>query len=74
MKFERNHATGQQLHVAPLAGAWIEIPTLALQSARPVVAPLAGAWIEIKITCCVIYACHVAPLAGAWIEIYTAVP
>ena len=33
--------------VAPLAGAWIEIPGIASQPISKVVAPLAGAWIEI---------------------------
>ena len=34
--------------VAPLAGAWIEIPSYLLLSYSYSVAPLAGAWIEIK--------------------------
>ena len=33
--------------VAPLAGAWIEIPIKALTIPLKLVAPLAGAWIEI---------------------------
>ena len=33
--------------VAPLAGAWIEIPVAAVAPLRSMVAPLAGAWIEI---------------------------
>ena len=33
--------------VAPLAGAWIEIPLSVSKTASKSVAPLAGAWIEI---------------------------
>ena len=33
--------------VAPLAGAWIEIPNGWVANCTNVVAPLAGAWIEI---------------------------
>ena len=32
--------------VAPLAGAWIEIPILCTFQTQNMVAPLAGAWIE----------------------------
>ena len=35
--------------VAPLAGAWIEIPTGQKILFRGLVAPLAGAWIEIGV-------------------------
>ena len=35
--------------VAPLAGAWIEIPLFLLSVLSEFVAPLAGAWIEIQI-------------------------
>ena len=34
-------------HVAPFAGAWIEIILTMMQNKREVVAPFAGAWIEI---------------------------
>ena len=33
--------------VAPLAGAWIEMPVFAQGVSAKMVAPLAGAWIEI---------------------------
>ena len=33
--------------VAPLVGAWIEIPTLVSSQISTLVAPLVGAWIEI---------------------------
>ena len=35
------------LYVAPLAGAWIEMPVSSRHSCACGVAPLAGAWIEI---------------------------
>ena len=35
------------MSVAPLAGAWIEIPVFMMLSCGVMVAPLAGAWIEI---------------------------
>ena len=35
------------LRVAPLAGAWIEMPVFAQGVSAKMVAPLAGAWIEI---------------------------
>ena len=35
--------------VAPLAGAWIEIPSISvIKSTNSAVAPLAGAWIEMQ--------------------------
>ena len=34
-------------NVAPLVGAWIEIPNLSLEVMQRLVAPLVGAWIEI---------------------------
>ena len=37
--------------VAPLAGAWIEIPTVIFYKISKIVAPLAGAWIEILWAC-----------------------
>ena len=36
--------------VAPLAGAWIEMPSVLDAHLPDVVAPLAGAWIEISAT------------------------
>ena len=33
--------------VAPLAGAWIEMPAVSRTNVAALVAPLAGAWIEI---------------------------
>ena len=35
------------MHVAPLAGAWIEITKALYITHGSIVAPLAGAWIEI---------------------------
>ena len=35
--------------VAPLAGAWIEMPETVKTHVSVSVAPLAGAWIEIKV-------------------------
>ena len=45
-----NHRILSGLHpsVAPLAGAWIEIPAFQGYATRADVAPLAGAWIEMK--------------------------
>ena len=57
------------LRVAPLAGAWIEIPSTPFLHPSPFVAPLAGAWIEICYVQLALYSVNVAPLAGAWIEI-----
>ena len=59
------------LEVAPLVGAWIEIPSSNLASALRTVAPLVGAWIEISIPIMQRIDVGVAPLVGAWIEIYT---
>ena len=56
------------LNVAPLAGAWIEIVTIAFASSSVMVAPLAGAWIEIPVHPGRWPQSAVAPLAGAWIE------
>ena len=55
--------------VAPLAGAWIEIPMCANHLQCKMVAPLAGAWIEIGSGMTGFNTSFVAPLAGAWIEI-----
>ena len=54
--------------VAPLAGAWIEIPGTFDPKVTTYVAPLAGAWIEITGQKSYIRTDSVAPLAGAWIE------
>ena len=43
-----NAIKGATKNVAPLAGAWIEIPALHTFHKGGKVAPLAGAWIEIK--------------------------
>ena len=56
-------------HVAPLAGAWIEIAILSRDPRNAEVAPLAGAWIEMCYDPQAGMGCIVAPLAGAWIEI-----
>ena len=57
-------------HVAPLAGARIEISSFLVKSTIGFVAPLAGARIEIKQYIDKISSTNVAPLAGARIEIY----
>ena len=57
------------VEVAPLAGAWIEIPYIKALSLFSLVAPLAGAWIEIMQLPTIAALVAVAPLAGAWIEI-----
>ena len=60
----------ENINVAPLAGAWIEISSLTLPACRSHVAPLAGAWIEIDYELAENpVGIKVAPLAGAWIEI-----
>ncbi len=46
LKFEITDFTTWLSHVAPLAGAWIEIPEGVLVPVFSGVAPLAGAWIE----------------------------
>ena len=59
-----------KVHVAPLAGAWIEINTVLGVGSLLTVAPLAGAWIEIGTRNGYVFPPNVAPLAGAWIEIH----
>ncbi len=55
--------------VAPLVGAWIEIPCNLLKYGFAEVAPLVGAWIEILYARGVLAgSITVAPLVGAWIE------
>ena len=56
--------------VAPLVGAWIEIPDEWNYCINDVqVAPLVGAWIEITWNGTLSRRGEVAPLVGAWIEI-----
>ena len=57
------------LKVAPLVGAWIEMPLVLCINIIYKVAPLVGAWIEIPNNVWLINAPIVAPLVGAWIEI-----
>ena len=57
--------------VAPLVGAWIEIPTQKPYLVLVQVAPLVGAWIEIQVKQKHLNLKAVAPLVGAWIEIDT---
>ena len=52
MKFEEYSRKGGRIAVAPLAGAWIEIPPFLLSISKYTVAPLAGAWIEILLFAC----------------------
>ena len=56
------------LHVAPLAGAWIETLHFVCNPFGLFVAPLAGAWIETHFNVDYPLIQIVAPLAGAWIE------
>ena len=69
MKSDIRRSESTLCTVAPLAGAWIEIPDAAAKSIIPAVAPLAGAWIEICNVFSNAVRFSVAPLAGAWIEI-----
>ena len=69
MKSARNGRQDAGDHVAPLAGAWIEMVVRSEMSQLVAVAPLAGAWIEIQPTGFRSEPISVAPLAGAWIEI-----
>ena len=55
--------------VAPLVGAWIEIPVDIVSIPVLPVAPLVGAWIEIRFHHILSFQDRVAPLVGAWIEI-----
>ena len=48
LKYASEHGFHGLVHVAPLAGAWIEITIFCLRSGSRNVAPLAGAWIEMK--------------------------
>ena len=54
--------------VAPHAGAWIEMTSLATWCPCVLVAPHAGAWIEMDCVPGLNGWRHVAPHAGAWIE------
>ena len=56
-------------HVAPFAGAWIEIKSPRYTPFHLLVAPFAGAWIEIFPVRLLPRPTTVAPFAGAWIEI-----
>ena len=47
MKYEADHKTSETDHVAPYAGAWIEIIFFKAVCRYGSVAPYAGAWIEI---------------------------
>ena len=57
------------LHVAPLAGVWIEISDPDIPDRCTDVAPLAGVWIEILENYIANIEEGVAPHAGVWIEI-----
>ena len=71
LKYIFDFAQGLVRHVAPLAGAWIEIEQhRKLLWWYNYVAPLAGAWIEIYSLWKSNIEKNVAPLAGAWIEIF----
>ena len=50
LKYLLGMITALVLSVAPLVGAWIEMPMIAVLAAASTVAPLVGAWIEI---CCI---------------------
>ena len=69
MKCEDDVVYVEEFSVAPLAGAWIEIPGMIDHLSVLTVAPLAGAWIEIYRNGSSSSDIFVAPLAGAWIEI-----
>ena len=64
----------EEMNVAPLVGAWIEITQQIMLIIMYSVAPLVGAWIEIE-SSTYDFPCHrVAPLVGAWIEIFLVKP
>ena len=46
LKYKRLHNYQSVKNVAPLVGAWIEIPNFTSPLSDTVVAPLVGAWIE----------------------------
>ena len=69
LKYIYSNRYCQSSHVAPFAGAWIEIPKVREVIKRRDVAPFAGAWIEISDIFLILSALLVAPFAGAWIEI-----
>ena len=49
LKFNWGDITYSYNEVAPLAGAWIEMPGHGGEKVSCLVAPLAGAWIEIQV-------------------------
>ena len=61
----------ENLSVASLADAWIEIPAVVNPTRLAIVASLADAWIEIEAQGQLLNAYLVASLADAWIEIST---
>ena len=69
LKWLLKNSYSQCMKVAPLVGAWIEIPSSECGCESDDVAPLVGAWIEIKKDLSDCRKCKVAPLVGAWIEI-----
>ena len=69
LKLYANGITIREGIVAPLVGAWIEIPQMHRIIPKLCVAPLVGAWIEIARIAVLQFRCSVAPLVGAWIEI-----
>ena len=48
LKSELNGKISGAAGVAPLVGAWIEIPGIQIRTCERPVAPLVGAWIEIR--------------------------
>ena len=69
LKYNLSYEFSFLSEVAPLVGAWIEIPVQELISFVISVAPLVGAWIEISKLQVIYNSDSVAPLVGAWIEI-----
>ena len=61
--------TWNDVLVAPLVGAWIEIIQIGRIVQLSQVAPLVGAWIEMIVENAGLMGLPVAPLVGAWIEI-----
>ena len=68
MKSKSRERSNITYHVAPFAGAWIEIAYTKPQCNLLKVAPFAGAWIEIIFRDLIQNQHRVAPFAGAWIE------
>ena len=68
MKSETAERTPGFISVTPLAGVWVEIPSLPEDGDGTAVTPLAGVWVEIMQVKCRPKPEGVTPLAGVWVE------